>query len=312
MPTPRLKVHALLSATLVRLLDGLAEARPKTVPVAPLVEAYFQLQEEGHGGEAERVLAHLVTEKNGYVDIVRYEARKWKNSGHNGFGEDDLMQVALIKITQGLRNGQRSALNWRSFCYARFKDAKGSPELNGYRGGRAKVEKQIQRVHVGSGGADGDRGPGAGPYPDAPGSAPAFRLEPELLEMFRPSDLRQQVEDDDLDTWGTEIVDRLIRGVGDEEVEYVAREQFCADGRPLTGPPDETGLLSVAEERGWPDYKAKYLKKRARAYLAERLLRLIVGPALGTGTEIERAWLRTWFNKHELERGLPPAPGGRP
>lgn len=291
-----------LPEALNSFLKALPSATPKTVAPRLMVEAYFQLVEGGHEEEAVRVLAHLVTEKNDYLKTVRYLAGKWKNSGHAGFEEDDLVQGTLERIIQGLRNQQRSALNWCAFCSARFQDAKGARELNGYRGGRAKIDKQLRRFGGGDAGLDDSDDGGDTTGSVSPPRTPQVHLEPELLEMFSGPDLRQQVEDDDLEAWGNRVVEGLFCSLDleDPDAAYVAREVFRAESRRLTGAPDEAGLRSVADERGWANQRARYLKKKARAYLATELLRLLDKATLGAGAEIERAWLRTWFNRHEL------------
>ena len=116
--------------------------------------------------------------------------------------------------------------------------------------------------------------------------------------MLRQTDLFEQITDEDLETWGTSQIDRLIDQIENEEDRFVAREQFCDDHRPLTGPPDNVGRPSVASLRGWTKDQAKSRKRKARDYMTERLLRLIGPPSTLEDHEIERAWLRTWYNKH--------------
>lgn len=328
-----------IPADVQSLLDTLPSARPRTVPPERPVDAYFRLRKLGWENEAERILAHLITEKNGYVEIVRDRARSWAGSGHSGFDEDDLVQQTLLKMIEGLQAGQRSALNWVSFCYGRFSDARRF--FNGRDGQRAIIEKRLRRIGDGDGavafdGSDnaatsaGDLGDGvdeeaepAPPSSDAPESwgaglgtnvegklveqpntkasavsTKAARLEQELLEMFRHSDLFEQVADADLEAWGMRQINKLIDGIENEEFRFVAREQFCDDPRPLTGPPDDVGRPSVAAMRGWTKEQAKYRKKMARLYMAEKLLRLIDRPPAQEDDEAERAWLRTWHNKH--------------
>ncbi len=313
---PSTRPRGAVAPALRDLLNALPLARPATVPAERLVEAYFQLRASGHEEDADDVLAHLVTEPNGYVAVVRRLAWEWRNSGHAGFDENDLVQKTLLLMIEGLRNGQRSALNWVPFCGGRFRDAKAAPEFNGYRGGRAKIEGQIQRAGAEQAAVTDDSLNEGEPVGDVEQAAKRpRRLEAELREVFKLFGMREESEaaadevaDGDQEAWGSRVVDRFIGEIADPDVAFVAREMFCDDPPPLTGGPDDVGRPSVAAAKGWKAYQAKYRLQKARAYMAEQLLHLLGGPTLGAACEAERAWLRTWFNKHAPPRQRPAAP----
>ncbi len=324
-----------IPADIQSLLDTLPTARPQTVPPKRLVDAYFRLCDLRQESEAKRIVAHLITEEYGYVEIVRNKARS-QARGNSDF-EDDLIQQTLFKMIEGLQAGQRSALNWWSFCGGRFGDA--WRFYNGRDGQRAIIENRLRHGGDGAVASDdsdnavtfvSDLGDGVDgeaelthPSSDAPEnweaglepgahkklagqpgtkasaiSIKAAQIEWELREMLRQTDLFEQIADEDLETWGTNQINRLFDQIENEEVRFVAREQFCDDHRLLTGPPDDVGRPSVAALRGWTKDHAKYRKKLARAYMTRRLLRLIGPPSTLENHEVERAWLLTWFNKH--------------
>ncbi|MEM0960931.1 MAG: hypothetical protein AAGK21_00150 [Bacteroidota bacterium] len=164
---------------LTEIVATISSARPDTVPARTIVQAILDLQERGHPDLARKLIHHLVVESHGYMGIVRGLARKWARSGHNGFGEDSLFVETQLKMMEGLENGQRSALNWSSFRYGRFRDAKASPDLNGYRGTRAKWDKALYRA------GDQDRAADLGPSP----SALAILLDPPSDDATRDDGL---------------------------------------------------------------------------------------------------------------------------
>ena len=300
------------------LLSTIANARPNTVSARRIVEAIRSLQEMGYDNWAERLIAHLITEKNGYVTIVYGSARKWGKSGHDGFDAEDLARDTLILIAQGLRNRQEYALYWPSFCYKRFLDAK--RVYNGRTGKKAKIEKALKALAVPDGELDDpdeedlipDQQPSAQQTPsmlEKEEVRDERRIDRDLLDFFSTVrnrfDHRDEIEDADLEAWGRRVLNKLIEGISDSEdrlaaeVRLVAQEMFSEDPPCLTGGPDEAGRLSLAEQQGWPAYKAKYRLKKAKAYMAERLIKdYIEGPGLREQDAIERAWLRAWYNKH--------------
>ena len=161
MPRPRSVPPDDLPDQLRDFVETISSACPDTVPARTIVEAILNLQTRGRFNLAQRLMGHLVIEGHGYMGIVRGLARKWARSGHDGFDEDDLFIETQIKMMEGLENGQRSALNWSSFCFGRFRDAKRSPDLNGYGGTRAKWDKALYRA------GDTDRAATPDPSPSA-------------------------------------------------------------------------------------------------------------------------------------------------
>jgi hypothetical protein len=129
------------------------------------------------------------------------------------------------------------------------------------------------------------------------------RIEREILNLLSIArarlDPESQIADDDLESWGREILDGIIDGIPEDDVRRTASEMFCDDPPQLTGGPDDAGRPSLEMLLGLKGHQVKYRLKNAKVYVAERLLKdYIEGPGLNENDAVERAWLRDWYNRH--------------
>ena len=302
-----------LPSHLTALVATISQVRPWTVEAQRIVEGILDLQALGRSDLAQCLIDHLVIEGHGYLPFVRPKAKQWATSGHNGFDVDDLVNATQEKIIEGLQAGQRSALNWPSFCYGRFLDAKRSPEFNGRDGVRAKRDKALYRVGgdalregperkssalsvlLDSETALDDSGfplndadlsdeddlpPSEGEESDQDGDATGGRewaIERDLLELLSRYRDRGDPEDElacaDLERWARRVMSGIVSGIQHGLERRIAEEMLGPDPPRLTGGPDEHGRLSLAASLGQKAHVMKYRFKNVRSFVAERLLR---------------------------------------